>query len=120
MSKNASNNKSTSKKKSKSYYMKQGSSAKKDNVSNKSPMANNTFVLGLGFLIIIYSRYLSNQVSSVLVNLFGLGIMMYAMYRSLMDDKQAGKKRAVVIDIIIMIIISIAIIYGAYWLAKIL
>ena len=120
MSKNASNNKSTSKKKSKPYYMKQGSSAKKDNVSNKSPMANNTFVLGVGFLIIIYSRYLSNQVSSVLVNLFGLGIMMYAMYRSLMGDKQAGKKRAVVIDIIIMIIILIAIIYGAYWLAKIL
>lgn len=115
MSKNTGKNK----KKNKPYYKKQDHVDKKDDKGSNSPMSNNTFLLGVGFLIIIYSRYLANQLSSVLVNILGLGVMFYAMFRSFNEDKENEKKRAVVIDIIIMGIIGLAIIYSIYWLTQV-
>jgi hypothetical protein len=114
MSKNTGKNK----KKNKPYYKKQEVSNNKETKVSNSPMSNNTFLLGVGFLIIIYSRYLANQLSSVLVNILGLGVMFYAMFRSFNEDKENGKKKAVVIDSIIMGIIGLAIIYSIYWLTQ--
>ena len=114
MSKNTGKNK----KKNKPYYKKQEVSNNKETKVSNSPMSNNTFLLGVGFLIIIYSRYLANQLSSVLVNILGLGVMFYAMFRSFNEDKENGKKRAVVIDSIILGIIGLAIIYSIYWLTQ--
>ena len=90
MSKNTGKNK----KKNKPYYKKQEVSNNKETKVSNSPMSNNTFLLGVGFLIIIYSRYLANQLSSVLVNILGLGVMFYAMFRSFNEDKENGNYRA--------------------------
>ena len=108
----------SSSKKNKPYYKKQDKSKKINVEKDKSPMSNNTFLLGVGFLVIIYSRYLANLVSSVLVNIFGLSIMLYSMFRSMKEDKQLDKKRAFRIDLLIIAIILLVIIYNLYKLTS--
>ena len=70
------------KKKPKAYYDKK-ITTKPEEKNDKQLMSNSSFVMGLGFLIWMYSRYVSRSSYTMLTALLGLGVMLYGVILNL-------------------------------------
>lgn len=117
------------KKKEKAYYEKE---LRKDKIVEKNMKKNNmftntTFMICIGFLIIMYSRYVVIELSSRLVFIFGLGVMGYGVFNYIKIHKgkienSKGKKEYskgnLIIDYIMLLVILAGIIYNAFMLIK--
>ncbi|WP_101772950.1 hypothetical protein [Peptostreptococcus faecalis] len=72
---------STKKKKEKPYYNKNFD--KKVDKKEKDLTKNTTFMLGIGFLLFIYSNYIKMPIYSRVLAIFGLSVMMYGIVVSI-------------------------------------
>ncbi len=125
----AKNKKKIKKKKEKAYYEKEARKNKivEKNIKKADIFSNTSFMICVGFLIIMYSRYVVMELSSRLVSIFGLGVMGYGVYNYIRVHKgkiinQKGKKEYsknnLIIDYLMILVILLAIIYNVFMLLK--
>ncbi|WAW15693.1 hypothetical protein [Peptostreptococcus equinus] len=111
--------KKNSKKREKAYYDKKIIEAK--NTKETSDLSKNRlFVMSIGFLILFYSNYLAIFISQKLVAILGLGVMLYAMIKSLKNpnEKIRQTKTGNYIDYTITAIIVLIIIFNIFLIIK--
>lgn len=125
----AKKNKKIKKKKEKAYYEKELRKEKivEKNIKRNNVFSNTTVMLCVGFLIIMYSRFLAMELSARLVTIFGLGVMGYGIFNYIRVHKgktinskgnKEYSKTNLIIDYIMLAVIVIGIIYNAFVLVK--
>lgn len=117
------------KKKEKPYYEKEIRKNKivEKNIKNNNMFSNTTFMLCVGFLIIMYSRYVAMELSSRLVSIFGLGVMAYGIsnyikiHKGKVENQKGNKeysKNNLILDYIMLAVIFLGVIYNVFMLVK--
>lgn len=86
-----------SKKKEKPYYSSSVNN-QKEKKDGKDLQKNRTFIIGVGFLIIIFSRYNAAPIHSLLFRLLGLGVMLYGIASYIYTVKKGGKPQEIKVD----------------------
>lgn len=108
---------SKNKKKEKPYY-KVNNKQQEEKSNNKDLTKNTTFMLGIGFLIMFYSRYINAAIYSRILAIFGLVLMLYGIYNSSKTNKQKDGKFSLYIDYVMAFLVVAGIIYNIYILFK--
>ena len=101
------------KKKPKAYYDKK-ITTKPEEKNDKQLMSNSSFVMGLGFLIWMYSRYVSRSSYTMLTALLGLGVMLYGVILNLKKDRESGKEMTTLLKVAdygMIFVVAIALIF---------
>src|SRR3712207_879848 len=82
----------SNKKKNKPYYEKKTGVQENKKKDDKQLMSNSSFVMGLGFLVWMYSRYISRSSYSMLTSVLGLGVMLYGTILNYRKDKNGTRQ----------------------------
>lgn len=106
---------SKNKKKQKPYYKMVTNKEVNEN-KNKDLTKNTTFMLGVGFILAMYSKYISDKIFSRIGTISGLVIMLYGIYNSIKShrEKETVNKIHYIIDYSAGAIIVLAILFNIY------
>jgi len=113
----------SNKKKNKPYYEKKISTQETKKKDDKQLMSNSSFVMGLGFLVWMYSRYISKSSYSMLTSVLGLGVMLYGTILNYKKDKAGAKqmtKTLKFVDYSMITIVAIGLVFYIFIMFKML
>ena len=117
------------KKKEKAYYEKdiRPEHLKEEDKKKSDLFSNTSFMIAMGFLIVMYSRMLAIPLSARLIAILGLGVMGSGIVRSIkvhkgtLENSKGVKKYSktnLIIDYIMILIIVAGMIFNALMLFK--
>ncbi|SFE41837.1 hypothetical protein [Peptostreptococcus sp. D1] len=108
---------SKNKKKQKPYYKVMTTNNKIEKESKALDLTKNTtFMLGVGFILLMYSKYVSNNLFSRLTAILGLLIMLFGIYSSIKNNRIKENKNKInyIIDYGALILIVATLLFNIY------
>ncbi|MDY5435983.1 hypothetical protein [Peptostreptococcus porci] len=108
---------SKNKKKQKPYYKVTTTNNKIEKELKASDLTKNTtFMLGVGFILLMSSKYVSDSLFSRLTAIFGLLIMLFGVYNSIKNNRAKENKNKInsLIDYGALILIISTLLFNIY------